>query len=404
MAITVTYDLYKELELNRSWDEKTIKDRLKEIQKLWTQRQSACNDKEQLLLIDKILSAVEDGYRYLIKAIRRQQYDEALDKAYKDGVIQDETELKMKTLLEEAMAYYRKGNIKLAAQCAQEAIEGKVNDPKAYDILAKCQFDMQNYQKAIETVDVGTAIYSDNVDLHWLGARIATVGTQNYEDAQNRVNKLIEIAPERSIGHSEQIFLHLRKGNENLAFQEIDAYISSHPADDSFKRSVAYDLDVYSNNKCYEYDASQNASFIADKAAYEECLKLRTKAVEIYKDEHTQNQLENTKFFGQKEWNGWNIESIKSLTIYGLIFLMLIWPVGLILLVIDALLIYYSFRPYWQINKSYVTGKMGTAEQIVSTLGDYAAKFGGWLLRFLWKFVLAVFRFCLWLASGGPFR
>ena len=49
--MTVTYDLYKRLELDRSWDEKTIKARLKEIQKMWTMRQSACNDKEQLMII-----------------------------------------------------------------------------------------------------------------------------------------------------------------------------------------------------------------------------------------------------------------------------------------------------------------------------------------------------------------
>ena len=57
----VTYDLYKELELDRSWDEATIKTKLKEIQRLWTKRQSACNDKEQLLLITDILSKEENS-------------------------------------------------------------------------------------------------------------------------------------------------------------------------------------------------------------------------------------------------------------------------------------------------------------------------------------------------------
>jgi len=401
--MTITYDLYKELDLDRSWDEKIIKDRLKDIQKLWTQRQSACNDKEQLLNIDKVLKTVEEGYRYLIKAIKRKQYDEALDKAYKDGVIKDDTEQKMKSLLDQAMTYYRKGNIKLAAKCAQEAIDGKVNDPKAYDILARCHFDMQNYQQSIDTIDAGAAIYTDNLDLHWLGARIATVGTQNYEDAQSRVNKLLAIAPDNPIGHSEQILLHLRKGDEVLAFQEIDSYIAANPSDEGYKRRVAYNLDIYSDG-CYYYDAAQNASFIADKKSYEKCLKIRAKAAEIYSDEHTQNQLEKAKYFGKREWNSWNKESIKSLTIYGAIFLVLMLPVGLLLLAIDALLIYFSFRPYWQINKTYVTGQMGAAERIVSTIGDYAARFGGWLLRFLWNLVIMFFKFVIGLVSGSLFR
>lgn len=401
--MVVTYDLYKELDLDRAWDESNIKSKLKEIQRLWTKRQSACNDKEQLLIIDNLLSKVDEGFRFLVKALRRKEYDEALDKAYKAGQIKDETESKMKNLIDEARQYYRKGNIKLAAQCAQQAIEGKINDPSAYDILARCQYDMQNYPKAMETIDAGTAIYTDNLDLIWLGARIAAVGTQDYDDAQRRVNKLIELAPDNSIGHSEQIYLHLRKGNEDLAFQEIDTYIAAHPNDEGFKRGVAYDIDSFSNS-CYYYDQAQNTTFIADKESYEKCLKLRTKASQIYSDEHTQKQLENAQYFGKKEWDSWNIDSIKSLSIYGAILFFLSWPVGLFFLAIDAAVIYFSFRPYWQINKTYVTGEMGSVERLVTTLGDYAARFGGWLLRFLGKLVVAFFRCVLWLCSGGPFK
>lgn len=341
----ITYDLYKELGLDRSWDETTIKTRLKEIQRLWTKRQSACNDKAQLLLIDQILAKVDEGFRYLIKPLRRKKYNEALDKAYKDGKIKDEIETQMKNLIEQARQYYRKGNIKLAAQCVQEAIEGKVNDPSAYELLARCHYDMQNYPKALVVIDEGTSIFTDNLELHWYGARIATVGTQDYEDAQNRVNRLLEIAPDNSIGHSEQIFLHLQKGEEDLAFQEIDSYVAAHPQDEGFKRGVAYDIDSYSN-ECYYYDQKQNATFIADKESYKKCLRLRTKAAEIYSDEHTQTQLENAKYFGKKEWDSWNMDSIKALSIYGGILLFLFLPVGLILLLIDALVIYFSFRPY----------------------------------------------------------
>ena len=390
----VTVDLYKELELDRSWDEKTIKERLKSIQKLWTKRQGACNDKEQLLLIDKILNAVEEGYRYLTKEIKRQQYDRALEKAYKEGKIKDNVEEKLNNTLEQAEAYYHKGNIQLATKLAQEAVDGKVNNPLAYDLLARCYYDLQSYDKSINVVDQGVSIFPDNLNLHWLGARIATAGKQDYDDAQRRVNKLIEMAPDNSIGHSEQIYLHLMKGDENLAFQEIDSYILAHPDDITFKRGVAYDLDSYSYS-CYYYDENQNASFIADKISYQKCLKLRTKATEIYSDEYTQNQLENAKYFGKKEWNSWNVESIKTLSIYGIIFLIFAWPLGLFLLAIDAILVYFSFRPYWQINKTYVTGQMGTVENIVSVIGDLAARFSVWFLRFLIQLVVWFIKFIL---------
>lgn len=395
----VTYDLYKELELDRSWDEATIKTKLKEIQRLWTKRQSACNDKEQLLLITDILSKVEDGFRYLVKATRRKLYDEDLDKAYKAGRIKDETESKMKSLLDQARQYYRKGNIKMAAQCAQEAIDGKVNDPSAYDLLARCHYDMQNYPKALDVIDAGTTIYTDDLNLYWLGARIASVGTRDFDDAQKRVNKLLEMAPDNSIGHSEQVYLHLQKGDEDLAFQEIDSYIAAHPQDDGFKKNVAYDIDSYSNGFFY-YDQAHDASFIADKESYQKCLKLCTKAAEIYSDEYTQKRLENAQYYGKKEWDSWNIESIKSLTLYGLLLTAIFFPVGLALLAIDVSVVYFSFRPYWQINKTYVTGEMGGVEKAVTMIGDLAARFGGWFTRFLWNLFVWFIKFIISLCGG----
>src|SRR5699024_6223610 len=61
-------------------------------------------------------------------------------------------------------------------------------------------------------------IPANQINLHWLGARIVTNGTKNFEDAQKRVNALIELNPNNAIGHSEQVYLHLRKGGEQLAF------------------------------------------------------------------------------------------------------------------------------------------------------------------------------------------
>ena len=320
--------------------------------------------------------------------MKRKQYDQALELAYKAGKIVDEAEEKLYTLLDQARAYYRRGNIQLATKFAEEAVEGKVNDASAYDLLARCYFDTNAYDKALNMVDQGIAVFKENINLHWLGARIATIGTKNFDDAQQRVNTLIELAPDSSIGHSEQVYLHLRKGDEQLG--------------------VAYDLDSYSNT-CYYYDAAQNASFIADKDSYERCLTLRTKAVEIFNDEHTQNQLEKAQYYGQKEWNDWNLPSIKSLAIYGTIFAVLgfssevFLALGFTFYAIMGVLIYFSFRPYWQIYKTYVTGQMGTAEQIVNVMGEMSARAAEWMFRALIQIVGWIFKFIFGLMSGKWF-
>ena len=387
MAVTVDY--YKELELDRSWDEKTIREKLKDLQKVWTKRQSACNDKEQLLIIDKIQEMIENAFRFLTKAIKREKYDEELEKAYKNGTIKDNFEEKLKDLVSQAKAYYRKGNIKAATQVAQEAVDGEVNDPDAYDILARCYFEVSKYDGALDTVDRGIDIFKDDMQLHWLGARISTVGKQDYDEAQQRINRMLEVKPESPLAHSEQIYMHLRKGDEELAFNVIDTYIESHSNDEAFKKSVAYDLNNYSN-KCLYNDTAQNTSYIADKKSYDEYLRLNKKAVEVYDDEYTNNRLEHAKFFGKKKWNSWNEESIKALTLYGLIFLVLFWPLGLLFLAMDITLVYFSFRPYWQINKTYVTGRMGTLETIINRLGDYMSSFARGLFGFLVRLVKAI--------------
>lgn len=167
-----------------------------------------------------------------------------------------------------------------------------------------------------------------------------------------------------------------------------------------FKKNVAYDIDSYSNGFFY-YDQAHDASFIADKESYQKCLKLCTKAAEIYSDEYTQKRLENAQYYGKKEWDSWNIESIKALTLYGLLLTAIFFPVGLALLAIDAAVIYFSFRPYWQINKTYVTGEMGGVEKAVTMIGDFAARFGGWFTRFLWNLFVWFIKFIISLCGGA---
>ena len=397
----IKMDLYKELQIDRSWDEKTIRNHLKSLQKLWTQRQGACNDKEQLMQIEKVLDAIEDAYRLLTKETKRKQYDAALDAAYKNGSIVDHVEEKLNTILEQAKAYYQKGNIKLATKLAEEAVEGRVNDPSAYDLLARCYYDQDKHDEALAVIDQGIEVFKDDIGLHWLGSRIATHGAQNYADAQRRINVILELAPESPIGHSEQIYLHLRKGEEQLAFQEIDTYISAHPDDARFKQGVAYDLDAYSNT-CYYHDTTDDTYFIADADSYKKCLSLRKKAVEIHSDEYTRKQLEDAQYYGQRKWNDWNTESVKTLGIYGALLSVLYWPVGLILLALDVVLIYFSFVPYWQINKAYVTGNMGPLVETINVIGKLAAKFAVWFFRFIIEVYKLIFRL-IWALVKGIF-
>lgn len=399
--LVVTYDLYKVLNLDRAWDCKTIKKNVLQEQSLWVKRSGSTNYSEQLLLIEERLAQIEEGMKHLFKEAKRKIYDEALDKAYKEGKISNEVEEKLKDILAQAKAYYRKGNIKLAAQYAQEAIDGQIGDSEAYDLLARCYFET-NPARALEVVDQGTKIFSDDLDLIWLGARIATVGTNNYDDAQRRINVLLEKAPDNAIGHSEQVYLHLHKGEDDVAFATIDSYIEKHPNDEKFKKNAAHDMATFARNTCYIH-SEEGGNYIADKESYKRNLTLCEKAEAIHQDEYTSRMVENARYFGKREWNSWNMESIKTLSLYGLIFL-LIPPIGLFFLLVDAALIGFSFRPYWQINKTWVTGQMGTLETIVHKIGSAMATLSYKLFWWIVKAFVALVKFIIWICTGGPFR
>lgn len=411
--MTITMDLYKQLGLDRSWDEKKIRATLTGEQNQWIKRQNACNDKEQLLLIEKMMETLEQAFRFLTKPLKRKQYDKALEEAYKKGTIEDEKEEKMKSVLEQAVAYYRKGNIKLAAKYAQEAVDGKVNEPLAWDTLARCHYSMENYEKALNTVDDGLKIFGDNLNLNWLGARIATVGMENFEDAQRRINHLLEIAPDNAIGYSEQIFLHLSKENEELAFQETDKFITEHPNDNTFKRNIAYDIINFSNTS-FVQDPKSRTYIIADKAGYERCLKMREKAKEIYSDDYTEKQLEKARYYGKLEFNKDNLNDLLwtygvflyvfaalivntvngfveggaagGLTSITFIFALL----SIVLAVPPVTLTFASFRPYWQLNRIYLTGDPGFAEKAAVWFGrtyTWLIKKALWLIGTICKYI-----------------
>lgn len=131
--------------------------------------------------------------------------------------------------------------------------------------------------------------------------------------------------------------------------------------------------------------------------------------MEIFDDEHTRDRLENAQYYGRKEWNDWNMPAIKSLALYGTIFAMLglaandLFVVALILYAIMGVLIYFSFRPYWQINKSYITGQMRTLEKIVNKVGELSAKVAVLTLQIMFKTIGAMLKFAFDLASGKWF-
>lgn len=396
-------DYYKLLEIDHNWTTDEILKYLRKTNRQWIQRNNTCpNDrKEQLESIAKMLKIIGDALKQFGNDITRQKYDEDLNKAYANGSLTDETHQEYKDILEQAWAYYYKNDIDLAMQYARECVEAQLNEPSAYELLANCYMLIEAYNDALNAIDTGLNIFNNNQPLMILGARIATISGCMYDEAQKRINIILESFPDEPYGFAEQIYMHLHKGDSSLAFNEIDSYVSIRPEDMKFRELVAYDIDRYIYENLVS-STNDNQTFIAGKDAYANALKLARKAAELYADPHTSSVVADVEFYGKREWDSWNMPSIKTLTIFGLL-LLVIPPVGIIFLIIDILLVIFSFRPYWQINQTYVTGQRGTLESIINRIGYYSAI----AARKCWNLLITAFklllRFVFWLVRGGPF-
>ncbi len=383
-------DYYKVFELDRSWNEKTLRKKLGKWQSMFMHRQNTTYDKEDLNEINQTLDIIDKAIECLSNVNTRRKYDKELDKAYQEGMINDEVEEQARDALEKAKQFFAKGQLQVAVRFALEAINNKVNDPNAYKILARCYYDLGDYFSSIETIDKGLTIYTDNEYLLWLSARINTI-TERYDVAQQKINRMLELNPNSSQAHAEQIYFYMYVGEEDIAFQQIDQYIAQHPEDTRFRQETAYNLISFTTNYYFE-DIETESLVIIDKVFYTKCVTLCQKAYSLYQDEHTNRNLERAEFFGRREFNKNNSYDLKWL--WGVCILSLfISPNALGYYLIPAVLLtIVSFRPYWQINRIYYTGERGWFETIVIWWGRITVALIKWTITaicWLFKFMLS---------------
>ena len=270
---------------------------------------------------------------------------------------------------------------------------------------------LNNPDNSIRTIDDGLQVHPNNMPLLRAGARFANTGKNDFERSQQYINRMMQIDPENNLAVSEQSYLYLTSGKQDLAYQLIDGYMEKHPNDIDFRRDCAYDLVGYSYD-CYTPDPESGAAVIASQEDYQKCLDTCNKAVSLYNDDNTQAALENAKYFGTVEFNDENKKNIMWLFIGGLLYafggvMTLVTgisagffnPICLIFFVLAALLIFsgirlrqFSYRPYWQINKFILTGKREKGEGKYIVIGKIFAGYMEWSIKISWALTKFIFR------------
>ncbi len=398
------------------------KTKTKDIRKLLFQKQGEIrsNMSNGALNSPEIMKKLQEAGNEIANAIkafkndeRRSAYDEILDAAYAAGRIDTAAQTMAQDLYEEIEALFMKGNYRLAVQKCMDALNNNVRDYRIYILLAQSYFALSDPDRSIKTVDDGLKVHPDNLPLLRAGARFANEGKKDYDKAQGYVNRMLEIDKDSPLAASEQSYLYLSTGKQDLAYGMIDEYVEKHPNDMEFRKDVAYDLVGYSYS-CYTKDPGSDAYVIASQEDYQRSLDTCNKAMSLYNDENVREALENAKSFGTVEFNDENRDGIKWLFIGGLIYafaaVMAIMAgaqagelggaiVGsLPFTILGGLLLYsavrlrqVSYRPYWQINKFILTGQREKGEKKYIIIGKIFAGYMRWSFKIGWAIVKFAF-------------
>lgn len=398
------------------------KTKTKDIRKLLFQKQGeirsnmsngALNSPEIMKKLQEAGNEIANAIRAFKNDERRSAYDEILDAAYEAGRIDTTAQTMAQDLYEEIEALFMKGNYRLAVQKCMDALNNNVRDYRIYILLAQSYFALSDPDRSIKTVDDGLKVHPDNLPLLRAGARFANEGKKDYDKAQGYVNRMLEIDKDSPLAASEQSYLYLSMGKQDLAYGMIDEYVEKHPNDMEFRKDVAYDLVGYSYS-CYTKDPGSDAYVIASQEDYQRSLDTCNKAMSLYNDENVREALENAKSFGTVEFNDENRDGIKWLFIGGLIYafaavmaIMAGAQVGelggaivgsLPFTILGGLLLYsavrlrqVSYRPYWQINKFILTGQREKGEKKYIIIGKIFAGYMRWSFKIGWAIVKFAF-------------
>lgn len=401
-------DYYQKFRLDPNLSAEEIVAQLRSMQgKRMNQQQMNPFDYEFQAKIEEDLQAFEDAIKIFEKD--KSKYDKELAKAYKEGRISEEVQPVAREFLEELSQLLSMGNYGVLIRRCNEALSNNVKDVRLYHFLAMANYGSDNMRAAFDAITLALTEYPNDFFSLRLGARYSTdVGA--YEYAQGYINRMLEVYPKNPTATSEQCYLYEQMGKEEMAFKLIDEYLEKNPTDEEFRRACAYDL-VALSHSFYIEDSSSGSMIIASQEKYEKCLATCNKANEIYRDNMTESVLQNAKFFGQTKYNDENLRHTLALfgggLIYGLLGLSIFHvgpnPGAGMMLTLSLLLFYsgirltqVSFRPYWQINKFFMTGKRERSEQFYIWIGNIFAFYLKWSFKisiWIFTFIMLLFAF-----------
>ncbi len=411
-------DYYRIFNLNKNASIKELDEALNKELYTLRQKQQVPLSHEHRIQLEDLEKKLRDARRILLDRNKREKYDEQLEYALQNGMLDTTAQKIAEDVYEEIERMFESNDYSGVIRKCQQLLSDNSSESKLYNYIARSYFLLDRPAEAIKTVDDCLNLHPDDASMLQLAARYYNLINEDFGKAQEFINHMFELNASDPDAVCEQCYLYLCMKNIEMAFSTIDEYVSANPTDEYFRAKMALDMVSYTY-RLYEEDEEGN-SVLLSQEAYETCLAVTEKAASIYKDDDIIDLLEYTRHFGVVEFNKDNREHIFWLWLVGAIYavagiasgvtlatesvlacIAAILFVGLLLggglIFCGVRLLQVSKRPYWQIYRYEMTGYRDKEEKIYVTIGKV---FTG-VIRLSIKASWALIKWCIRFALPG---
>lgn len=361
---------------------------------------------ETLLEQDKLVTAAIKIFKNKEKL---EEYNAQLDAAIASGTLNTEAQEAAQSALDEIERLFLKGNYNAVIKMCRSAINENGANAKLYNFLAQSYYMVDQGESALAAVDEFVKAYPKDAEALDMGVRYNILIHNDMEKAQDYLNRIHEFYTDSALASIDQIYIHLAQRNTEMAFKEIDDFVSANPADQDFRKNIAYDMIGFCSKlyACVEYEGDEIA-FLTSDEDYQLCKAMADKAATVYHDPKVQGYVEYTNHMGEVEFNQDNKSNIRwtmfAAWIYGVAGVMAlssgVGPGSFIAILLAAACAYVtvmlhkvSKRPYWQIYKYELTGQREPKEKRYITIGNIIAGYMRWSVKLAFGMIRLIFSF-----------
>lgn len=346
---------YEELELNRGGNIEELQAELVKTQKKWLNRTNS-SDLEKRTIAEKKLQVIEEAKRTFLDAETRLDYDKTL--------MISEIQPQQATATHQVDTEDWKNNINnlmKREQFAQAITQAKQwtemapHDPIAWRFFALAHKAFGNKERAVEYYLNSLELEPENFQTYAdLGLLYVDMG--NYSNAERYFMQSLQLKPDYEVALHGAGYVNQHFGNHDVALQYMEQLAENNP-------SKGHDADLA---EAYYLKAisimpanDRNEYFFYEEEKIKEYIRLTEKAQSLYPTEEYTQQLKKAKKALGKSYD-WTKVTLLTLPLF------VAEASPFLALLLFCVILYFSIRPRWIMDRRKAFGVNMTFDRIAS--------------------------------------